>query len=65
VRLEKEREKYRERYNTKEKFPNGPPINPSNFKEIVMKEIWDEKFSDEKKTASFEIMQGIGTTPDV
>ena len=64
VRLEKERDKYREKYDTIEKFPNGPPQNPTNFKEIVMKEIWDEKFAEVKKEPSYKIMAGIGEVPN-
>lgn len=65
TKLEREREKYRDRYDTKDKFPNGPPENPTNFKEIVMKEIWYEKFADVKKEPTHQIMAGIGQTPDI
>lgn len=65
TRLEKEREKYRQRYDTKEKFPNGPPENPTNFKEIVMREIWFEKFAQERIEPTHQIMAGIGQTPNV
>jgi hypothetical protein len=37
-----------------------PPENPTNLKEIVMKEIWYEKFADVKKEPTHQIMAGIG-----
>ena len=44
-RLEKEREKIREKFQDKSSFAGEPPKNPQTFREQVMRELWDEKFA--------------------
>jgi len=49
VRLEKERDQLYEKFSTVESFVGMPPVNPLTFREQVMKEIWETKFSKDKK----------------
>ena len=48
TRLEKERAQLYEKFSTIESFVGIPPEKPLTFREQVMKEIWDTKFSKDK-----------------
>ena len=66
TRLEKERNKIRDRYPDKDSFEGIPPENPNNFKDQVLRELWEEKYADEntKKQEWNLIATDIGQTPN-
>jgi hypothetical protein len=65
-RLEKERNKIREKYTCVDSFHGEPTSNPTNFKEKVLRELWEEKYAKVKSTnpVSILIPQNIGQAPD-
>ena len=66
TRLEKERNKIRDKYPEKDSFEGIPSSTPTNFKDQVLRELWEEKYADDQTNKQVWVLipEDIGQPPN-